>query len=85
MMNRRFRKGSGKFKCRCCGLESRDVNGANGSLELCMVCLAEAEYENSCSDYGEDSEEAKSAYESYKYEALNNKKERKCGCGKEFY
>jgi hypothetical protein len=47
----RFQRGSGCFRCRGCGKQTRDVNG-NASAELCPLCDAQALNGNSLSDAG---------------------------------
>jgi hypothetical protein len=44
-----------------CNKLTRDTNGNNGQLELCECCEYQCYYDNACSDYGNDSKEAKSA------------------------
>lgn len=52
----RFRKGQSTFTCRSCGKRTRDVNGSNGSVELCELCDEQAMAENSLSDAGAGSD-----------------------------
>lgn len=47
-----FKVGSGCFTCRDCKKQTRDVNGTNGALKLCPLCLAKAECGNQLSDNG---------------------------------
>jgi len=53
-MGKHFKKGSGCFKCRLCGKLTRDVNGYNGSIELCELCDIKTGAENTLSDSGMD-------------------------------
>lgn len=49
--NSRFQKGSGLFKCRCCGHNTRSTgNGDNEFVRLCTICYDIAGIENAISD-----------------------------------
>jgi hypothetical protein len=42
----RFTKGSGKYKCECCGKETRETGDGESSVNLCAKCYYEAGIEN---------------------------------------
>jgi len=46
----RFQKGSGVFKCTCCGRRTRETTSDNS--EVCGPCYELAGYENGVSDCG---------------------------------
>lgn len=50
MGNRYFKKGSAAFNCRNCGRLTRDVDGSNGSVELCEDCNEGCMQENGMLD-----------------------------------
>jgi len=49
---RRFRTGSGCYKCHCCGRMTRSTDNSNEYLDLCYQCYELAGYENMISDAG---------------------------------
>jgi len=52
----RFQRGSGVYKCGCCGRATRATGrGDNENNGLCAECYDLAGYENEVSDYGVDS------------------------------
>lgn len=51
MAKSRFQRGSGCFKCRQCGVQTRDT-GDNGSLLLCPLCEAKSSWGNHLIDNG---------------------------------
>lgn len=52
----RFAKGSGAYKCRCCGRGTRSTGrGDNENVLMCVECWELAGYENAVSDCGAES------------------------------
>ena len=58
----RFTKGSGVYKCRCCGHMTRDTGGDGAMLGTCDTCADLASYENLFQD-GEGGTLSKSTIE----------------------
>ena len=46
----RFQKGSGVYKCRCCGKPTRDTAGDAVNCQLCAECFEVAGCENEVQD-----------------------------------
>lgn len=46
----RFNKGSGTYKCQCCGKLTRETGDGESDYELCAKCNFEGLMENSISD-----------------------------------
>ena len=61
MGNRYFKKFSAAFECRYCGRLTRDVNGSNGSVQMCEDCEQGCMQENGFMDSSDP--ELKAQYE----------------------
>lgn len=48
--NRRFEKGSGKYKCADCGKTTRETGHGESDCGLCYRCMQNAEIENYVND-----------------------------------
>lgn len=46
----RFQRGSGAYKCRCCGKTTRETGNGESSVQLCKQCYYEGGLENEHSD-----------------------------------
>jgi len=52
MSNAHFKRGSGVYRCRCCGHNTRDTGGDGAMAELCDLCYDLAGEENHINDNG---------------------------------
>jgi len=48
--NRRFRRGSGVFKCSLCGKLTRETGRSNSFVEMCPFCMEASEQYNLVQD-----------------------------------
>jgi hypothetical protein len=59
----RFERGSGVYKCTCCGRNTRSTGrGDNENVQLCSECYELAGHDNELTDTGETSKETVRAY-----------------------
>lgn len=49
-INSQFKQGSGCFKCRECGKQTRDTGNGESSLKMCAFCVQQAETINELQD-----------------------------------
>jgi hypothetical protein len=69
-----FQKNNGTYKCRSCGHQTRNVEGDEGDLRLCLACYTLAGEENSLSDTGE-------LYDLPSTKRMMERLDRQCGTG----
>jgi hypothetical protein len=55
-LNARFSRGSGAYKCRCCGRTTRDTGRGEDGTEMCIHCWESTGLENEMMDCGESPE-----------------------------
>lgn len=58
MSNSHFKQRSAVFSCRRCGRLTRDVNGSNGSVQMCEDCEQGSMWENGAYDTDEEAKQA---------------------------
>lgn len=49
----KFKRGSGCYECRCCGLQTRETGDGESDVRLCADCFELGGIENEASDYGD--------------------------------
>lgn len=56
--NSKFKVGSGVYKCRCCGINTRETGSGESETTLCADCYELCGMDNFCNDNGQTPEQA---------------------------